>query len=289
MSNTVTVYGATGFIGRELVSALGERALLVHRSIVDVFLPEGDVVYLISTTDNYNIFDDVHKDIDTNLSLLVTVLENVRKSFATNKLTSFNYVSTWFVYGPRMLIPAREDDSCNPSGFYSITKYAAELLVSSYCNLHKIPYRIIRPANVYGHGDLSAGIKKNFLSFLPKSILQGNKISLYDNGMPVRDLIHVNDVANGIIHIVNKTNTRSIYNLGSGVGISLNEIVELYEEFLDLKANVVYVDAPSFHKNVQATDCVLDITKLSETGFVSKIWIRDGLRSLCEYERNQNK
>lgn len=289
MNNVITVYGATGFIGRELVNFLGDRALTVDRAVIDVFTPIGDVVYLISTTDNYNIFTDVHRDIDVNLTLLVDVLENVRESFRDNKLKTFNYISTWFVYGPRMLIPAREDDNCNPAGFYSITKYAAELLVSSYCNTHKIPYRIIRPSNVYGSGDTSAGIKKNFLCSLPKNILKGSKISLYDNGMPVRDLIHVSDAARGIIHIVDNANTRSIYNLGTGIGTSLNDVVKLYEEFLETKAIVEYIDAPQFHKNIQSTDCILDVTELIRIGFTHQMNLRDGLRSLCEYERNANK
>ena len=57
------------------------------------------------------------------------VLQNIPK----NSNTVFNFISSWFVYGKNNEIPFREDYSqCNPTGFYSITKYCAEQLFKLY-------------------------------------------------------------------------------------------------------------------------------------------------------------
>src|SRR5690606_40857569 len=55
-----------------------------------------DIVYFISTTDNYSVFDNLQRDIDVNLKVLMQVLENLK-----DKDHCFNFISSWFVYGER--------------------------------------------------------------------------------------------------------------------------------------------------------------------------------------------
>ena len=64
----------------------------------------------------------------------------------------FFYATIHFVYGQTQM-PATEESICNPTGFYSITKRAAEQLIISYCETYGIKYRILRLCNVYGIGD----------------------------------------------------------------------------------------------------------------------------------------
>ena len=86
-------------------------------------------VYFISTVDNYNVHTDMHIDINTNLNVLMDVLKSFRESSPD---AVFNFISSWFVYG-NVPLPAKEDSHCNPRGFYSITKRAAEQMLISYC------------------------------------------------------------------------------------------------------------------------------------------------------------
>jgi nucleoside-diphosphate-sugar epimerase len=112
-----------------------------------------DVLYLISTTHNYHVFDDLHKDINTNLTKLVDVLPNVQGTF--------NFVSSWFVYGDgyTKYHPAREIDRCIPKGILFYNKESGEDLTESFCRTFHKNYRIMRLCNVIG-GDVSAGKKK---------------------------------------------------------------------------------------------------------------------------------
>jgi nucleoside-diphosphate-sugar epimerase len=146
----LSIFGGTGFVGSKFVERRGGN--IIPREANTPLT--NDVVYFISTTHNYNVFTDVHLDINTNLNKLMDVLPNVKGTF--------NFISSWFVYGngyDAQTKAATETSPCNPKGFYSITKKAAEDLIVSYCEVNNINYRIIRLCNVIG-GDQSAGAKK---------------------------------------------------------------------------------------------------------------------------------
>ena len=123
----ISVFGSTGFIGTNFCNLYKNDVVTIPR---DNRTPlSRDVLYLISTTHNYHVFDDPFLDIDTNLTTLIEVLEQCR-----GKDTIFNFISSWFVYGDTDL-PAKETSNCDPKGFYSITKRTAEQLLVSYLSL----------------------------------------------------------------------------------------------------------------------------------------------------------
>ena len=74
----ISVYGSTGFIGSRYLTMYSDSAIPIARS--EDAPQSKDILYFISTTDNYNIFTEPHKDIDTNMSKLISVLEACRKS-----------------------------------------------------------------------------------------------------------------------------------------------------------------------------------------------------------------
>ena len=143
-----------GYIGTEFVRQFGADVLVNYK--FDYMPVSNKVLYTISTTDNYNVHEAPHLDIDTNLTTFITFLENMRKVFGTD--SEITFLSSWFVYGAQEDLPVKEDASCHPKGFYSITKYAAEMLLESYCNTFGMKYRILRLCNVIGGGTPS---KKN--------------------------------------------------------------------------------------------------------------------------------
>ena len=164
--NKINVFGGTGFIGGRFCELYTNDVVKNDRND---YIPQTDnILYFISTIDNYNIHKDLHIDIDTNLTILMDVLTHIKE----RPNTIFNFVSSWFVYGQNDKIPFKEDDlECNPTGFYSITKRSAEQLIISFCNTFGVKYRIFRLANVLGEGDMKISKKKNALQFLRKKDL----------------------------------------------------------------------------------------------------------------------
>lgn len=258
---TISLFGASGFIGSHFVQKSEFKSFPIPRS--DFSAQSKDILFLIGTVDNYNVFEDVHLDIETNLKLLVEVLEVSRKKYPN---LVFNYVSTWFVYGPNQ-IPFREEQPCNPKGFYSITKYAAELLLRSYCETYSLNYRIIRLGNVLGPGDRKASAKKNAVQFMADKIIRGEDVNLYEGGNVLRDFIHVDDVIRGLDLILERGPLNEIFNLASGTGVSVGELLNRLKILTGSASTLRKIDTPKFHNLVQARDSILDISKVKQLGF----------------------
>ena len=131
----INVLGGNGFVGGRYCEMTPD---VIKNDRNDYEVKSKNVLYLISTVHNYNVFTDPYLDIDTNLTTLIKTLESCK-----GKDVIFNFISSWFVYGD-VGLPAKETDSCDPKGFYSITKRTAEQLLISYCETFDIKYRILQ-------------------------------------------------------------------------------------------------------------------------------------------------
>ena len=276
----ISVYGGTGFIGSNFYSLFKNDVVLVDRESRAPLSP--NILYLISTITNYNVFDKPNLDINTNLNLLIDTLEACLLKYDSN--FTFNFISSWFVYGETDL-PAKESDCCDPKGFYSITKRAAEQLLISYCLTHKINYRILRLCNVYGTGDKKSSIKRNAFQYLASEIVNNRDIRLYNGGKDIRDFMHIEDVCRAISLVINNGEINEIYNIGSGEPNNFLETMSYVKRKTNSTSRLESIDPPDFHKVVQAQDMFLDVSKLKNLGFKQEILIHDGLDKVIENMR----
>lgn len=256
----IAVYGGTGFIGSKFVK--NNECVVVPRGEVNP--PQGTtkILYLISTVDNYNILNDSFIDIDTNLTHLMKVLDAIK-----GKNIEFTFVSSWFVYGDTDL-PANERSCCNPKGFYSITKRAAEQLLESYCKTFKMDYKIVRLSNIVGKGDGKISKKKNALQYLIEEMRRGNDIKLYHAGNFYRDILHVDDAVEGIKFVMDRGISGEIYNLGSASKpILFKDIINYLHQQLNSTSKIGSMDPTDFHKIVQVESMYLDVSKITHLGF----------------------
>lgn len=267
----IDVFGGTGFIGSRFCQLYNDATPHAREHDTPV---ESDVLYLISTTDNYNVLNNPHVDIDTNLNKLMSVLWNCRGTDVV-----FNFVSSWFVYGDCPL-PARETYQCNPKGFYSITKKCAEDLLISFCNTYKINYRIFRLANVYGPGDKGVGKKKNALQYLIDEIKANRDVGLYHGGEFLRDYIHVDDVCKAMRCCMEKGPLNEVINVGSGWGWKFRTLMDHVAEKVGYTGTMKTVEPTEFHKIVQVRDFYMDTRKMNRIGYYTEIKMDDGLDQL---------
>lgn len=235
MSELVSCFGGFGFVLGEFIRQFPQECIRIPKH--DIIPQSPTVLYGISTTDNYNVFDNVTIDIETNLMLLMEVLDACHKKYG-NKF-EFNYISSWFVYGPECAKenPFVEDGLCNPVGFYSITKYAAEKLLQSYCETFGIKYRILRLANVLGGRDKKASKKKNILQYLVDKLVHNEDVELYADGKFYRDYIDVRDAAKAIKLVMEK-GTFSIYNISNGVSHQFRDLIDLAVKYSNSTSNI---------------------------------------------------
>ena len=276
----ISVFGATGFIGGNYCDIFSDEIFKVPRDKCST--ETNNVLYFISTVDNYNVFTDPYVDIETNLIHLIKVLENCKDK----KDLVFNYISSWFVYGKTNDIPAREDSICNPLGFYSITKYTSEQLLISYCETFGINYRILRLCNVYGETDEKVSKKRNALQHMIGELAKDRDISLYDGGENIRDFMYVEDVCRAVKFCMEKAPLNEVINIGSGNPYKFKDLMAYAKKSLDSKGNLNSCEPPDFHKTVQVQDMYLDTTKLKKIGFSPKYNIWQGLDKIIANVRD---
>jgi nucleoside-diphosphate-sugar epimerase len=271
----LSVFGSSGFIGSNFASAYTELVDRVEREKPN---PKYDqILYAIGTTDNYNVFENPKLDIETNLIKLIDDLELLRKKFGT---FTINYLSSWFVYGDSTPLPFTSNNSCNPKGFYSISKFAAEKFLISYCKTYKINYRILRLSNIYGNSDNRVSAKKNALQFLVGKIKKNEPIDLYEGGDFVRDYLDIRDATKAIELIINNGKLDSIYNVGSGKPTRFIDLMNKAKEAFNSSSDFNNIPTPEFHKLVQVRDSYLEISDLLALGFLPKYDIIDEIINL---------
>jgi nucleoside-diphosphate-sugar epimerase len=283
MNNKISIFGGNGFIGSRFCSLYPEDVIKIDRN--DYTAKTNNILYFISTVDNYNVHNDLHIDIETNLNVLMNVLEKLPK----NNDVTFNFISSWFVYGKNYEMPFREDYSkCNPTGFYSITKHCAEQLLISFCQTHNIKYRIFRLANVLGIGDNKISKKKNALQFMIKEIVNNRDVHLYYGGEVLRDYINVDDVCHALKHCMDKASYNEIINIGSGKPHKFLDLINLSIEYSNSTSKIVHIKPSLFHDIVQVRHSYLDTAKLNSYGFRHQKTIDETIKELVDFYKKES-
>jgi nucleoside-diphosphate-sugar epimerase len=261
MNTGVSVYGSTGFIGSRFCEMYPDTIRISREQNT----PQSkDILYFISTTHNYHIFDEPHKDVDTNLNKLISVLEEFRN---TNECGTFNFISSWFVYGMNCSLDTKETDICDPRGFYSITKRAAEQMLVCYCNTFGMKYRIMRLCNIIGKTNTKASAKKNALQHMIGLLKKNEPVKLYDNGTNIRDFMCVDDTCRAISTCMTNAPTNEIINISNSQGTSIGDAIKFAKQKLGSSSELVSIDPPHFHSVVQVKNVVLNNKKLLSYGY----------------------
>jgi UDP-glucose 4-epimerase len=212
-------------------------------------------------------------DVVLALRPLLTVLGGV----AGSPGTGFTYLSSGgTVYGRSTCRRIHEDHPTDPITAYGVLKLAGEKFTGLYSRQSGIPIRILRCANVYGEGqrtDRGQGAVAAFLSAMSR----GDAITIYGDGEVVRDFVHVSDVAAAVAALrpapALTSNGYEVVNVGSGVGVSLRELLASMEELLATTAAVTRLPGRPF--DVERN--VLDIERLTALSGLTPMSLGEGL------------
>jgi len=260
----IQVFGGSGFVGSEFTK---QNPGCIVNARDDYSVKEKNILYMISTVTNYHVKTNPYIDIDTNLTTLMKVLEQIKNNMLqAEDGYVLNFISSWFVYGETEM-PAHEESNCYPNGFYSITKRCAEQLLISYCETFGIKYRILRLANVAGHGDKKASPQKNALQHMINELKAGRDVNVYDGGNLYRDYIHVSDVARAIKLIMETGEVNTTYNVGNGQPLLFKDMIEYAKELIGGEGKLVPIEIPQFHRTVQVRSMWMLSDKLKSLGY----------------------
>lgn len=183
-----------------------------------------EVVYhLASTTLPKTSNDDPAYDVRSNLVDTLGLLEacvevGVRKVvFASSGGT---------VYGVPRTVPVAEDHPTNPITSYGIVKLAIEKYLGLFYYLHGLDYAALRVSNPYGPYQDPTGQQGAVAVFL-RRIHAGEPITIWGDGEVVRDYLYISDLSDALVLAAQKSTDSKVFNVGSGRGTTLNELISL--------------------------------------------------------------
>ena len=243
----------------------------------DALLAGQDVVYhLISTSMPTNSNRHIPEELKANVLLSANLFEACVRQKA-GKVVFISSGGT--VYGTESDCPLSEDMPTNPITSYGVQKITIEKLLYLYSYMYGLDYRIIRLANPYGPYQRPTGELGAVTTFTYKA-LRGEEIEVYGDGSVVRDFIYIDDAIRGILNIVNGNASERVYNLGSGQGTSILQVLETIERALDVKLNVKYTEA----RTVDVPVNYLNISRYEEAfGFLHPIPLEEGICKTAEF------
>lgn len=194
------------------------------------------IYHVISTTLPKSSNDNPVYDVETNL---IGTLKLLRQASIQNVKKIIFLSSGGTIYGIPQTIPLHENHPTNPICSYGITKLAIEKYLHLYHSLYGLEYCILRLSNPFGERQNPSGAQGAVAVFLDRA-LKNEIIEVWGNGSVVRDYIYVQDVVSSMIKSIEYTGNNRIFNIGSGKGQSLNDIIDAIENLLGYKIKRTY-------------------------------------------------
>jgi UDP-glucose 4-epimerase len=301
------VLGANGFMASHLVDALVARghnvrafgrvgdqpAFNAHDDIEIThgdFLNEHDltealtgidyVFHFISTTTPITAENDPLIDIDTNIRMSVKLFQLCVDKGVQRVI----FASTGgAIYGSNGDAPRSETDLPQPVSPYAIGK----LTIEHYLHYFKVKLgldsMVLRISNPYGERQ-PLNRKQGVIPIFLESICNNQPLTVLGNGDMVRDYVYVKDVANMIATVFDKPAQHAVYNIGSGSGNTVNELVRAVEAVSGRSAEVIHKPAPPtfVHK------VVLNTTRFtSEFKITAPTSLDEGLAATLAYIKTE--
>jgi len=302
------VLGGGGFIGSHVVDGLldGGHAVRVferprvppYRSFTpseSVEWVEGDfqsasmveealqgcevIIHLVSTTLPKNSNDDPVFDVESNV---VGTLRMLHAAAAAGVRKVVFISSGGTVYGMPQIDPIPESHPTEPRVSYGIAKLAIEKYLALFHSLHGLEYVVLRVANPYGERQRVEAAQGAVAVFLDRA-LRGEPIEIWGDGTVVRDFLHISDVARAFLRAIDFSGEPRVFNIGSGTGCSLNELVATIERLLGRPVERRYLPGRGF----DVPRNVLDISRSRDVlGWVPRMSLEDGLRVTVAWARS---
>ena len=274
---------------------------MIDEGILDKISTENKIDAVIDFAAYKAVGESVEKPVEyyTNNVSTVLVLLSAMKKYNVKKLV---FSSSATVYGDPEVLPITEDcktgNTTNPYGTSKL--FVEQILKDLYKSDNTFDIAILRYFNPIGAhssgliGEEPNGIPANLLPYVSK-VASGKLecLSVFGNdydtkdGTGVRDYIHVVDLAIGHIKALEKLNKEGrglfIYNLATGTGYSVLDIINTFEKVNNVKVNYKIVN----RRPGDIAACYSDPTKAKEElGFVATKTLEDMCRDLWNYEKN---
>lgn len=297
----VLVTGGAGFIGSHVTELLcnknfdvsviddlsfgyenfiDKRAKFIKGSIGDANLLERvvdgvDVVIHLAASSIISLsYQRPEEYFQNNLTNGVKLLETMRKMGVKKIINS----STAAVYGEQKKMPISEDAPKSPINIYGASKLAFEQALQGYCSSFDIESVSLRYFNAYGSRDEQKPATRAVPVWI-NAILCDKEIPLYWNGQQKRDYIFVKDIAQAHLDVMDLSGC-NVFNIGSGSGVFMMEVLNVIEKILGKKAKIKQMG----ERKGDPMELIADTTKIRKSvNWKPRYNLEQGLKETIKY------
>lgn len=228
------------------------------------------VLHLVSTTLPKSSNDDPVYDVQSNLVATLHLLD----AMVARGIGRIVFISSGgTVYGPPQYLPLDERHPTEPVVSYGITKLAIEKYLLMYQRLHGVRATILRVANPYGERQ-RIETAQGAVGVFASRALRGQTLEVWGDGGVIRDYLYVSDVAEAFALALPYDGPHSVFNISSGAGTSLNELIGLLEQALGRAVPRTYLAGRGF--DVPASVLCNDLAR-RELGWAPRVGLLEGI------------
>ena len=294
------ILGGAGFLGVNLVYSLLKRGKYhvrvynresSHLNRLSRLFPELDVV--VGDFVSERRFPSILEDTDIVFHLVSTTMpsnRDIEKEFEENVLPTIRFLnacrekkirviffsSGGTVYGLPQYMPIDEKHRTDPVSGYGIHKLTIEKCIEYYGRTYGLEYRILRISNPYGVFQNPCSTQGVVAVFLGR-VLMEKPIEVWGDGNIIRDYVNVSDVVAACIDVMEYAGKANIFNVSSGVGYSLFDVLDMIGKVTGRTPDVRYL--PGRIQDVPIN--ILDNSLLyRETGWKPCIDFKEGVREM---------
>ena len=245
-------------------------------------IARADIVFhLVSSTVPADLVDE-NKEIMGNVVQSI----NLFRYCVQERVGRLIFVSSASVYGVSRELPIAETAATDPISSHGIHKLTIEKYASLYQYKHGLDCKIARLSNPYGWGQNPFG-RQGFVSIVIGKLLAGEPVSILGDGNAIRDYIYIGDVVRACHLLAETSSAETIFNIGSGIGIAVNEVLAEVQGFVNVPIELRYTD--SRKNDIDAS--VLNIARARQhLGFEPHVKFHDGLKAtLSSYAAHSSK
>lgn len=248
---------------------------------VESAVADTDVIFhLICTTLPKSSNENPVYDIESNVIATVRLLEAARRQ-RVKKIVFISSGGT--VYGIPQMVPIHESHPTAPICSYGITKLAVEKYLYAYHYLYGLEYCVLRVANPYGEHQRVKATQGAVAVFLHRA-LRNEPIEVWGDGSVVRDYVYIEDVINAFLKAMDYRGSPRTFNVGSGRGHSIVELLKVIESLLGHPIVRVIKGA----RNLDVPVNVLDISNARDfLKWEPRVPLRDGLKRTLDWIKKQ--
>lgn len=168
--------------------------------------------------------------------------------------------------------------------WYAVAKIAGLKMCAAYRKQHGFDAISVMPTNLYGPGD-NFGLENSHVlpalmrRFHDAKVNSKDNVSVWGTGVPRREFLHVDDLADAVIFLMEHYSDEAAVNIGVGVDISIKDVAEMVKEVVGFEGDLVFDKA----KPDGTPRKLLDVSKLNKLGWFAKAPLNEGLQSTYQW------